>query len=912
MPEETYNDDRYFFRIILILSVLGTPLLVVPFWRHPQTLDIMKNAFLNISVLAMLAGGLYFGIRRRPFGSPLMPPLLVFLAACILSGLFGMGRLPSMYQTAQYALAVILYTLVFRQKDEWMKEAYLRLIIFISLIVNVSILLEASTDVSRYLPMYKNSATFRTIGHVFAFTLFSYPISLFALFRWQSSLVRIVAATNIIIGSFVLFLLWGINSVFWLFLIVPVGGAVLLYARLRAAEKSKAAGVLATASMLAVLAAGIAAGIGFYHGLIALTAARKVTAENDELYTGPGGRAEFFTGPERAAESIPPRPGRGRMVLEDVHETPEEFFDIEKSDWTTKTIGWIFSKRPVLGFGPGTEKAYTNYYLSSVDVPSDDEGSEYGYYRWSLANDYTRLFAESGVVGIAAILWLATIVVIRFVRTYRRALKEGNGDFFLDIAYLAGLGAIALYGIRHYSILTPTGFMLAATGAAFLDLGENPPTLFLVKLKKHGLILFLGFALAALAALLPFYGGLTFEKAMGEATLADGLYDRDNTAEYEDAVDRARILFKQAMIFNPTLERIAHEYADFLYRSPAVVPRAEVEKVLEKGLRADPYNQDLLARICEVKAQLGSPDAQDWFRKRLAFRPGDARVRLWMVEHYVRQGDMEQAFDYARETYKAGDGALGVVLPDLGAVWAKVAHSLSRENELPDDPYILLGLAIAYFESNETDKTAEIALNLHKNPGFWDGLTPKYREFAAKVLVQALAETDQLELLPEGVEFRLALAEKYYYEEDFDAAAETAREALEAENASGKPHALVESLNLLYARSLYALGEADSIGSSRAEIAAMGRVFLENGDYASAKAILVPAFDRIQNTRVRPDKYKFVELVAAAVLLAGGPGAEEAAIEIYKKTIDAGDMEHFGTYWEDFKLNVAREFMQTR
>ena len=286
----------------------------------------MKNAFLNIAILAMVAGGLYFGIRKRPFGSPLSVPLFVFLAACAISGVFGLNRLASLYQTAQYALAAALFTIVFRQKDDWMKEAYLRLIVFVSLIVNIVILFEVSTDVSRYLPMYKNSATFRTIGHVFAFTLFSYPISLFAVFRWKSNVIRIASTINIIVGAFILFLLWGIDSIFWLFLILPVLGAIILHAFLRSAEKSKAAGALSAATMAAVFIGAIAVGIGFYYGLIELTKATQ--AEREAPPITPGRGVEFFTS-DFVEEPLPDMGERHRMVLEDVHETPEKFFDIE-------------------------------------------------------------------------------------------------------------------------------------------------------------------------------------------------------------------------------------------------------------------------------------------------------------------------------------------------------------------------------------------------------------------------------------------------------------------------------------------------------------------------------------------------------------------------------------------------------
>ena len=209
--------------------------------------------------------------------------------------------------------------------------------------------------------------------------------------------------------------------------------------------------------------------------------------------------------------------------------------------------------------------------------------------------------------------------------------------FFLDIAYFAGLVAIAFYGIRHYSILTPTGLLLAATGAAFLDLGENPPTLFLVKLRTYGWILLLVFVVAGALALLPFYGAFTFEKAMAEATRADGLYDKEDETEFQGAVDRAASLFEHAMKFNPTLESIAFEYADFLYRSPNI-PLDEVERVLEKGLSVDPYNQTLIVMACDIKAQLGSPDVVEWLEKRIEYRPNDIKHRTMLVEALNRAG----------------------------------------------------------------------------------------------------------------------------------------------------------------------------------------------------------------------------------------------------------------------------------
>ncbi len=345
----------------------------------------------------------------------------------------------------------------------------------------------------------------------------------------------------------------------------------------------------------------------------------------------------------------------------------------------------------VLGVGIGNfEFAYPKYRSMPETVDPHDLVLDHAH------NDYLELWAEVGVVGLVAFLWL----LVGFFRKVFRS-KEPS---ILSFGYAASVGSIAMNSLFSFGFYNPVplaifwlsmGFALRLQGGTLVSQDQGDE---LTAIERPPLW---AVFVAMLAAVVLLY--VSVRPLVGDTYLSRG-YDLLAKGQVRQAVP---FLEKAARLAPARVEaqgNLAQAYFFSGWQREAVA-------VLDRYLKHDPLNFRIHYHVGLYLEQMGEWDKalRSYEMARQAYPLfSSPLLRVGMIRE--RRGDLEGAMGAYREAIRLNPAFAAAVnnLATLLSAQEKLDEAIQVWEEgakrRPDDPIIAQNLAVAYRKKSDYER----------------------------------------------------------------------------------------------------------------------------------------------------------------------------------------------------------------
>jgi tetratricopeptide (TPR) repeat protein len=356
----------------------------------------------------------------------------------------------------------------------------------------------------------------------------------------------------------------------------------------------------------------------------------------------------------------------GRKV---VQERTDSIFHVDKisSSGSQRLLVWqvafdIFHDQPVLGTGWWTLKIFYPWYQGKYLLLP--QYAPLKNYTLQAHNHILQLLAETGILGLAAFIWLWAVLIGSAVKIYRKTENENHA--LLITALLAGILGMLLDNMLNVTLYYPSPAMVfwIATGMIFAigHLKEDKKEEQVTATGKKG-YLFKGAASLIMAVLAIvvirtsinqlraadiFFTAFTYahvEPPMMDKAIAEYekslvldpdndeiLYELGNAYAHQNELDKARSRYERAALLNPGYEEVFYNLGVMnLYLNS----ENEAFSNFEKVLKLNPNNMDALLKLGGMYIVLKNwPKARDYYEKMVSIAPDMVKTRLHLGNIY--------------------------------------------------------------------------------------------------------------------------------------------------------------------------------------------------------------------------------------------------------------------------------------
>jgi len=418
----------------------------------------------------------------------------------------------------------------------------------------------------------------------------------------------------------------------------------------------------------------------------------------------------------------------------------------------------LIRAHPWLGVGPGNYEFFLPAHRNVTRHRTWDElMGDRPHAPYRAHNEYLEAWAESGVFGLAALLWLLG-TMLWTGRRYLDAQQDPTARAVTS-GCLAGMVAALVHSFFSFNLQDPTSaihFWLLGGLLAAVNTRSSEHLVFSVSLGRwrRGLVSMV----AAAAVLGGGYMGLCI-------LLGDYYYFQGQRKFLEDRhPNRAILAFQQAIDWRAYDFRY-HHMLGLVRLETGRYPQAE--RALQRSAELHPHNAPalrLLGRALYWRGKGG--EAVPVLRRAVQLNPLVAEAYPWLALAYRQQGEHVQAL----ETWKQ---ALAFAPEDVG---------------------LLRSLGVEHVHAGQLEEGAvvlEQAARLRAQDGLIQGNLGAVYLKMGRMEEAERALTRAVELSPEQAEWRLNLAQLYVRQDRLEKAATQAAQALRLEPHNEKVQTLV-------------------------------------------------------------------------------------------------------------------------
>ena len=436
-------------------------------------------------------------------------------------------------------------------------------------------------------------------------------------------------------------------------------------------------------------------------------------------------------------------------------------FDMNSFSISQRLIIWsdtvdLIRAHPWLGVGPGNYELFLPAFRS-VPLHRDWKAlmGERTHVPYHAHNEYLEIWAESGLFGLAAMLWLlgtALWLAFRFLAT-----QEDTATRTITCGCLVGMVATLVHSLFSFNLQDPTsavhfwllGGLLIAVNRGMSAGGEAAGGVRF--LFDRSLSRFLRLSASILALLVTVGGGYVgLCMVAGDYYYFLGRYQNEighpNRASlaFREAIERRSYDFRYHHMLGlmeleggrfAAAESALRQSAELHPNSPATLRQLgralylrnkgeEAVSVLRRAARLDPLVPKTYSWLALAYRQQGQhPQAIETWKQALSFYPEDVGLLSSLGVEYVKDGKREEAAAVLEQATRSNPRD-GQIQGNLGGVYLMMGRAeeaeaaLRRATELdPDQVEWRLNLAGLYVRQDRLEMAGEqVAQALERDP----------------------------------------------------------------------------------------------------------------------------------------------------------------------------------------------------
>lgn len=252
-------------------------------------------------------------------------------------------------------------------------------------------------------------------------------------------------------------------------------------------------------------------------------------------------------------------------------------------------------------------------------------------------NDYLHIWAETGIFGLLAFLWL---IIAYFRRGFQRLRSKTGYQRTLIAAFMAVVLATLVQSFFSFNLHRPVSNLMFWTILALTLVGQEKP--FLLSRRKSSYLI-----VASLAVLF----AILFYTCSIKPFRADAYYQKGRRYTQHQEWNKGLVLFKKAIEIDSRNPQIHYALGN------AYGKRKEYEKALveyREALAIDPYHVFARTNLGIVFSLMGKDGrAEGELKKAIALHPFYGEPRFYLGQIYEKRGNKEEAQRKYREAERA-------------------------------------------------------------------------------------------------------------------------------------------------------------------------------------------------------------------------------------------------------------------
>ncbi len=284
-------------------------------------------------------------------------------------------------------------------------------------------------------------------------------------------------------------------------------------------------------------------------------------------------------------------------------------------------------------------------------------------------NDYLHIWAETGLFGLLAFLWL---IVAYFRRGFQRLKSETGYQRALMAAFMAAILATLIQSFFSFNLHRPVSNLMFWTILALTIVGQEKVSLLSRRKSSYSIVV---------SSVLLF--AILFYACSIRPFRADVYYRKGRKYTQRQEWDKGLILFKRAIEIDPKNPQIYYALGN-AYGKSEEYHKAIVE--YRKALAIDPYHVYARTNLGFVLCLIGKDGrAEGELKKAIALHPFHGEPHFCLGQIYEKRGDIEKAKRKYQEAERAhlkyGQALLSWGQPEKAAREFKKALMLNPESE---------------------------------------------------------------------------------------------------------------------------------------------------------------------------------------------------------------------------------------
>ncbi len=252
-------------------------------------------------------------------------------------------------------------------------------------------------------------------------------------------------------------------------------------------------------------------------------------------------------------------------------------------------------------------------------------------------NDYLHIWAETGIFGLLAFLWL---IIAYFRRGFQRLRSEMGYQRTLMAAFLAAVLATLIQSFFSFNLHRPVSNLMFWTILALTIIGQEKAPLVSRRKSSYSIVV----SLVLLFAIL-------FYACSIKPFIADAYYQKGRRYTQHQEWNKGLVLFKKAVEIDPRNPQIHYALGN-AYGKSKEYDKAIVE--YREALAIDPYHVYARTNLGIVFNLIGKDArAEGELKKAVALHPFYGEPRFYLGQIYEKRGNIEEAKRKYREAEKA-------------------------------------------------------------------------------------------------------------------------------------------------------------------------------------------------------------------------------------------------------------------
>lgn len=284
-------------------------------------------------------------------------------------------------------------------------------------------------------------------------------------------------------------------------------------------------------------------------------------------------------------------------------------------------------------------------------------------------NDYLHIWAETGIFGLLAFLWL---IIAYFRRGFQRLKNETGYQRTLIVAFMAAVLATLVQSFFCFNLHRPVSNLMFWTILALTIVGQEKPSLLSRRKSSYSIVV----SWAVLFAIL-------FYACSIKPFVADAYYQKGRRYTQHQEWDKGLVLLKKAIEIDPRNAQIYYALGN------AYGKRREYDKAIveyREALAIDPYHIYARTNLGIVFHLIGKDGrAEGELKKAVALDPFYGEPHFYLGQIYEKRGNLGEAKRKYQEAEKAhlkyGQALLSWGQPEKAAEEFQKALMLNPESE---------------------------------------------------------------------------------------------------------------------------------------------------------------------------------------------------------------------------------------